>query len=122
MLLTKYQWSIGRLSVAYRLICQPTIHQHTDQHYRPTLGQLWLSISANMSTKSWLYLPGVGRYVDRYDDQVSADISADTSIEYRPILSTDTRPRGSQIPMKVIQTQSKLNPSYFLMECFGEDV
>lgn len=68
------------------------------------------------------YLPEVGPYVDRYDDQVSADISADTSIEYRPILSTDTWPRGSQIPMKVIQTQSKLNPRYFLMECFGEDV
>lgn len=75
-----------------------------------------------MSTKSWSYLPEVGRYVDGYDDQVSADISADTSIEYRPILSTDTWPRESQIPMKVIETQSKLNPSYFLMECFGEDV
>ena len=71
MLSTKYQWSIGRPSVACRLICQPTIHQHTDQHYRPTLGQLWLSISANMSTKSRSYLPGVGRYVDWYDDQDS---------------------------------------------------
>ena len=75
-----------------------------------------------MSTKSRSYLPGVGRYVDWYDDQVSADISADTSTKYRPILSTDTRPRGSQIPMKVIQTQSKLNPRYFPMERLGEYV
>ena len=125
MLSTKYQWSIGWLSVAYSSICRPTTHQHTNQHYRPTLGQLWLNILANMSTKSWPDLPGVGRYVDWYDDRVSADISANMSIEYRPILLTDTQPWGSQItqdPMKVIQTQSKPNPSYFPMEHHGKDV
>ena len=41
--------------------------------------------------------PRVGRYVDRYGNRVSADILADTSIEYRPIVSTDTRQGGSQI-------------------------
>ena len=49
------------MSVAYWLICWPTIGQHTDQHYWPTCQSTlwpilsWLSLdkSANMSTQSW---------------------------------------------------------------------
>ena len=48
------------MSVAYRLICRPTIGQHIDQHYRPIcqltlrpiLSRLLLDTSVNMSTQS----------------------------------------------------------------------
>ena len=56
---------------------------------------------------------------------MSIDMTTECQPTYRPILSTDTHPRGSQItpdPMKVIQTQSKPNSSYFPMEHLEEDV
>ena len=64
------------MSVAWWLICRPTIGQHTDQHYRPVC----------QSTITW----HIGQYADpesvyRYGNQESAD----KLIEYRPIVSIE---------------------------------
>ena len=81
----KYRVTVGSLlidmSAAYPSTYRPTLSANS----RSTMAQ---HIGQHVNQES--YLAEVGPYVDRYDDQVSADISADTSIEYRPILSTDT--------------------------------
>ena len=60
--------------------------------------------------------PQVSQYVNRYGDRELADISADMSIEYWPIVSTDTQLRSEQItqdPLKVEADNTYRDLDYF---------
>ena len=66
-------------------------------------------MSAERSTR-------VSQYVHRYGDCELADIPAEISIEYPPVVSTNTRLRGTQItqdPLKDEADNTCRNLDYF---------
>ena len=75
------------LSVNMSAFSQLTIAQHISRHVD------WESGDGCQRRDR----PGVSQNVNQYGDRELADISANMSIEYRPIVLTDTQPRGAQI-------------------------
>ena len=92
-------WPTYRLTcLHYQLICQLT--------YQHSISRLSLNTSANMLTES--QVTDVGREIDRG--------SANMSIEYPPVVSTNTRLRGTQItqdPLKAVADNTSRNLDYF---------
>ena len=89
---------ISILSVDYCLTHQPTC---------------WLRVRWQMSAER---STRVSQYVHRYGDCELADIPAEISIEYPPVVSTNTRLRGTQItqdPLKDEADNTCRNLDYF---------
>ena len=95
------------LSVNMSAFSWSTIAQHISQHVD------WESGDGFQQRDQ----PRVSQYVYRYGNRELAEISADMSIEYRPIVSTDTQPRNAQITQDLLK--AKADNTYRDLDYFG---
>ena len=114
----------------WRSVYRPT-YWFTCQHYRPicqstcqhSLGRLSLNTLANMLTES--RVTDVSGEIDRGLANMSTNmvtkswliLLADMSIEYRPIVLTDTQPRGAQITQDPLKAET--DNTYRDLDYFG---
>ena len=93
------------LSVNMSAFSRLTINQHISQHVD------WESGDRCQRRDR----PRVSQYVNRYGDRELADISANMSIEYWPIVSTDTQLRGAQITQDPLKAEA--DNTYRNLQC-----
>ena len=95
------------LSVNMSAFSRSTIAQHISQHVD------WESGDGFQRRDE----PGVSQYVYRYGNRELADISTDMSIEYQPIVSTDTQARNAQITQDLLKAEA--DNTYRDLDYFG---